>query len=466
MTYDLAGFRRFTRQLKLESRKPLVLEPFQLEIFADHFGPARTEIVLIPKKNYKTTSMGALALFHLQETLQADVPILAASINQARIMFRQAEKLVRNSGDKDEKRKDVYHLGDTTYEVRPGYKEIRANGGVMYVVANDADTLDGVIPTLALVDELHRHKTADNYGILSDGLGPRGGRMVTISTAGEDERTPLGVLRAGAHKWRNRKVDDRHVRYQSRAEVLHEWALDPERDDPENLRTVKRVNPAKTQTLAELRRRRHEQLMTTGRWLRFACGIWTPGDEPDLEAGDWDALARRLGAVADGDEVVLAPSVGRNAVIGIAAMRPGGQVAVRAEHLEPEPGTSIMARTENLLVELCDRYRVLQVLDPAYGMQRSMELVEARGVPVVQHPYSAPRRVAATGTFDRYLRAGDLIHDGDKMTRAHVLSARKKSGETGERFLVDDDSRAIEALSMAVHAATAAMPDPPMAVFA
>jgi membrane protease YdiL (CAAX protease family) len=40
-----------------------------------------------------------------------------------------------------------------------------------------------VLPTLALVDELHRHKSGELYGVLADGCGPRNGQVITISTA-------------------------------------------------------------------------------------------------------------------------------------------------------------------------------------------------------------------------------------------------------------------------------------------
>jgi phage terminase large subunit-like protein len=55
------------------------------------------------------------------------------------------------------------------------------------VLAADVDTADGVIPTLALVDEMHRHKSAGLYGVFRDGLGARDGQMLTISTAGDNE---------------------------------------------------------------------------------------------------------------------------------------------------------------------------------------------------------------------------------------------------------------------------------------
>ena len=54
----------------------------------------------------------------------------------------------------------------------------RATPGRIRVLAADVDTADGVIPTLALVDELHRHASAGLYGVFRDGLGPRDGQMV------------------------------------------------------------------------------------------------------------------------------------------------------------------------------------------------------------------------------------------------------------------------------------------------
>ena len=67
--------------------------------------------------------------------------------------------------------------------VKRGYREIRSrrDAGRIRVLAADVDTADGVIPTLALVDELHRQPSAGLYGVFRDGLGPRGGQMVTIS---------------------------------------------------------------------------------------------------------------------------------------------------------------------------------------------------------------------------------------------------------------------------------------------
>src|SRR6185436_15108635 len=107
----------------------------------------------------------------------------------------QASGLVRRAG-----------LGGT-FDVKPGAGtgEIRLaglrDGPRMRVMAADANTGDGVIPTLALVDELHRHPSAELYGVFRDGLGPRGGQMITVSTAGAIVDSPLGLLRDKAHSF-------------------------------------------------------------------------------------------------------------------------------------------------------------------------------------------------------------------------------------------------------------------------
>jgi len=433
---------------------PLHLEPFQRELLRDHAGPARELVVVIPKKNYKTTTLATLAMHHLTEVEDAEVPILASTREQAGVMYRQAEKMIRRSGEKDGRRKDVYHLAGFTYEVRPGYKEIRCveTRGLIKVLPAEAGAVDGIIPTLALVDELHRHPNGQLYGVLADGLGARAGRMVTISTAGADELSFLGQMREG-FRAAGGVQKGRHLRVQDGSDVYHEWALDPELDDPENLAQVKKANPAKGQTLAELRRRHDSKGMTIGRWLRFACGIWTVGEEPVIQAKDWDPLKVDIGRIERGEHVVLVPSVGHNAAIALVAPRPEGRVACMVEVLDAEENRSILVKTEDRILELCREYNA-EIHAPGVGFTRSRELLAGQRLEVVEAPQSVPALSAATGTFNRMLRAGLLMHDGDPVLRSHVLSATMKTNEAGERYEVSDRSRGLIALVMAVHGVT------------
>jgi hypothetical protein len=98
------------------------------------------------------------------------------------------------------------------------------------VLAADADTADGWGGTLALVDELHRQRDSELYGVLFDGLGPRAGQLVTISTAGDTEDSPLGLLRAKAYALPNIKRTGAHRYVTNGAFSMHEWALEPDQD--------------------------------------------------------------------------------------------------------------------------------------------------------------------------------------------------------------------------------------------
>ena len=106
----------------------------------DYFSGAEETLILIPKKNGKTTLLAALGLFHLTVTEDAACYIGAASRDQASILFKQAAGFVRRC---DWLQKYV--------DLKAGYREIRSrrDSGLLQVLAADANTADGVIPTLA-----------------------------------------------------------------------------------------------------------------------------------------------------------------------------------------------------------------------------------------------------------------------------------------------------------------------------
>jgi phage terminase large subunit-like protein len=175
--------------LTLEDGSALELHSFQRQMLADFFGGCTETLILVPKKNGKSTLLSALALYHLVVTPDAECVIAAASRDQAQIMLRQARGFIRRS-----------EALQRLMEVKQREITSLVDEGRIRVMASDVDTADGVIPTLALVDELHRHKSADLYGVFRDGLGPRRGRMITISTAGDDVDSPLGLMRASAYR--------------------------------------------------------------------------------------------------------------------------------------------------------------------------------------------------------------------------------------------------------------------------
>jgi hypothetical protein len=418
-------------------------------------------VILVPKKNGKTTLLAALALFHLRVVNEAEVIIVAASREQAGVLFEQAVGFIRRSDLED------------IYAVRPGYREIRlhgpegprqktagagSSGSRIRVLAADADTADGVIPTLALVDELHRHRSSDLYDILRYGLTPRQGQMITISTAGTRMDSPLGRLREMALEMPGIVRRGVHLvaANEARSFVLHEYALRPE-DGHTDIRLVKRANPAPWHTPETLREELNSPSTTPGAWMRYVCGIWTEGDEPAIDAALWDRLAVDLGHVEEGEDVTIAAHVGETAWIAIVALRSSDRLACQVLHIgEDRSGVKVEAR----LLELAERYNVQQVAHPRTTFMRSAEILQAAGLPTQETPYSPQRIAIISATFNRLLNAGLLMHDGDPVLRAQVLAATSKETETGWRYVLSPRSAALITLANACHQATAYSPEP------
>ena len=140
---ELARFARFCEvHLRLEDGRPLVVEEFQKRMLRDFFAGTTETVILVPKKNSKSTSAAAVALFHLVTVPDAECVVVAASREQAGILFNQAGGFVRRSEW-------------LKARVKLTMRELRSRGdsGRIRVMAADADTADGTICTLAIVDE-------------------------------------------------------------------------------------------------------------------------------------------------------------------------------------------------------------------------------------------------------------------------------------------------------------------------
>jgi phage terminase large subunit-like protein len=435
--------------LTLDNGKPFELQRFQKMLLTDYAGGIPQTVIVIPKGNGKTTLLGGVALDHLLEIPDAEIIIVAASRDQAGILLSQATGLIQRSGLRD---KLLTHQ-----------REIRRKDGRgrIRILASDVDKTDGLIFSLGLIDELHRHKNSDLYGIFRDGLDKRDGQMLTISTAGARMASPLGQLRIAAHAMPTFIRDGVYNYARTESLAWHEWAL-TDQDDLRNLKLVKQANPASWLTIPKLRQRRDDPSMTPAQWARFACGVWTEGEAPWLDPPAWDALSVELGRVNDGDEVFVGVRAGAGCGIGIVAPREDGAVAVRAEVLPPPPGGRVpLEAVEFALRRIAERYSVVEIGYDPDQFQRSAELLQEAGLPMMEVPQRPQRLAAATATLWRLVSARLLHHDGDPELRAQVLAGQTKESTTGWRLEPTAQTAALIALAMAVHRATAQPDEPP-----
>lgn len=452
---ELADFQKFCRELTLSQGRPMRLEPFQRRMLADYFDGCRETLILVPKKQGKTTLLAALSIYHLLSTPDAAVYVAAASRDQATILFDQARGFIARS-----------ETLRAQLVVRAGYRELWTSDGTgkLRVLAAGVDTVDGVLPTLALVDELHRHKSSELYGVLADGLGPRNGRIVTISTAGDSEDSPLGRLRQRAYELPGLERDGayRHVRAADFS--MHEWALDPD-EDRDDLEVVKRANPASWQTIPELRRRKDSPSMTSWRWARFACGVWLAGEDGAIAPDEWASCAEPGLEIPAGAAGVIAglDLAWRSDTTALSPVWRDGERIVCGKPTvirPPDDGTSIDAREVWSAIEsAAARWPELTICaDPNAGAPELLQRIERElpHVTLAEHPQAPHTMALAAGRLQELIATGRLRHPDDPELTAHVLAA--VPSPVGEQYRLKKASRhgrpidAAIAVAMAVNA--------------
>jgi len=424
---------------------------------APYFAGVIETVVVMTKKSGKSTLMAALAVHHLLTTPEAECIIVAASRDQAELILRQARMFIR-------------HSDALQKHMRVMRREIQSldDGGRVRVLASDEDTADGVMPTLAIVDELHRHRTGDLYTVLRLGLGARDGKIITISTAGATVASPLGELRTKAYLMpgfeRDTKRRRSYVKSPDGAFVFIEWCLNPD-DDPEDMKLVKLVNPRPGRTLSQLTKDHDSPMISKWEWLRFACGIWTEGEEPWIEPATWDALAADF-TLDPSKTTWLSIDLGLRADSAALALiqTEGGVVRANVRMMT----RTNMGQIEAAVRQLASEWPLRSAVYSAKLFARSAEMLEAEGLPMLEYPQSPERMVQASGTLYEIVQDARLQHDGDPELRAQVLAGRVKETERGWRFardpLVPRPIDGLLALAVGAHVAVSIQPERAFAI--
>lgn len=449
---ELEQFVAFCAELTLDTRKPFIVEPFQRRLLADYFAGATETLVLLPKKCGKSTLVAALSLYHLLTTPDAECCIVASSRDQAGIILKQARKFIHAAPA-------LARL----FEMNKREILSKTDEGVVKVLASDVDHVDGLIPTLTIVDELHRHKSADLYGVFRDGLGPRQGRMITISTAGDDSESPLGRMRQAAYALPTQEREGAY-RYSRSADgryVMHEWSLEPD-EDRADMAVVKRANPASWHTLEALEGRYSSPSMTPWQWARFACGVWLQGEDTAIGPVEWAACGAT--EIPDpGDATVrIGVDIGlKEDTTGIVVhwldddgMAWIGDVRVLVPPIEKGVGLRKRAILD-VIAELAERFEARTVvIDPETGGEIiAQDLEDEFGLEVVGHSQKPAPMAQAAERFYAAVSEQMIRHPRDETLNRHVLNGHRRSTQDGRWSFVKESKQSkkhIDALIAAV----------------
>jgi hypothetical protein len=415
-------------ELTLEDDSPWIVEDFQQWIVADIFAGYREVWAIIPEGNAKSTLFGGVALYHADHTRSPWVPVGAASRDQAEILFGQAGGFVYRSRKLQQR-----------FRVYEGYRKItnrKTGGRGIKVYAADANTGDGVIPTLALIDEPHRHKDMSLYRLWKGKLGKRGGQIVAISTAGEPDSEFEDMRAAIRERAEEREYAGAYLRARGKNLAYHEWMV-RSLEDAEDLERVKEANPLSAITIEYLREKRESLTLDYGTdWLRLTCNIPTRSSLAAVPESDWDACA-----LTEEDDVREIPPgvpimVGADfafledttAICPVWVREPTFRLFGDPIILEP-PGNGTMLDANEIRIafaELHERNPIeVVVMDPNKAQDIAQWLANELGCLVVAR--SQANSFAAEdyehwmeGVRERWIR-----HTGHPGFRRHVLSATR-----------------------------------------
>lgn len=423
-------------------------------------------LVMLPKGNGKTALLGALAVYHLLVTPNANCFIGAANKEQAKEMYRFACHFIR-AGSDWELEKYAKILGGTL-EIRSK----RDEGFILIIASDDSKQggkKQGLNATLFLIDELHAHDNDSLYIDGRSGLFKRQGVMVTITTAGWDQEGTLGLLRTGflnadqaggtvqgsmtTDEMGNlvKDVDTGRLTVACIGDnVMLEWACRPD-DKPEDFEAVKLANPASWVTVKSIKNAYEDPGLRLSIYRRYRMNHWTLAFESWLPEGAWEALLgpavptveHRLwnGASRDELDAYVASLYPRDSQVTAAIDMARYRDCAAVTMVGPSKGGLLLPRTVvwrsggpdnpipyepvyRVARSLCNIYAVQALgLDQKY-LDEMYATLEDEGLPVESYPQSNERLCPADANLRKaILTDKTLEHDGDPILAAHVNAA-------------------------------------------
>jgi phage terminase large subunit-like protein len=404
--------------------QPLRLAPFQKEFLRRALAPGMDiGILATPRGNGKSSLGGALAvwaLFDDDDTGSPQVPIVAMTIGQgirscygvAVAMIKAEPQLISRA---------LIYTGVSTPRVF-----IPFNGGEMFPVSNDVDGLQGLDPSLAIVDEIG-FQPVESWDSLRMATGKRArSTIIGVGTPGFDHDNALYHVRKAIHE--GAKLPGLHFR---------EFAA-PDGCATSDRRAWRKANPAiRAGFLRESALETDLGITPEGHFRLFRLGQHVDGTDSWLGASGaaiWDALEAPFDFVA-GDPTWVGMDVGikRDSTSVVAVQRDTeGRLHASARFWVPSVDKP---------VDVTDVMEHLRELERAYDVQAisfdprffdvPAKMLADEGLPMVEIPQSVERMTSVLGSLLELIKRGHVRHDGDELLRTHVLNAVPRFNERG-----------------------------------
>jgi phage terminase large subunit-like protein len=418
-----------------KSGSPLVLRDWQQRlvehVFAHDKDGLRHRINLLgmARKSGKSALGSVLSLYSLiLGPGGAEVYSIAAEKEQARIVFQDAKRMIEASSE----------LSAITKLYRDAV-ELPALGSVYRVLSAEAYSKEGLNPSFVLFDELHAQPNRELFDVMSLAMGARGNlaTLVAITTAGvKSDSTGRDSIAYSLYQYGQKvargEIDD--------PTFFMAWWEDD--GDYRLEETWRKANPgfgdlSDPKDFESAVRRTPEAEFRTKR-----CNQWVSSQTSWLPVGAWDACENKF-YVADDDEIILGfdGSYSGDASVIVGAVVPKDDEPIRvflvkawekdlAVH-DPEWRVDTL-EVEQTIEAFCQAHpNVREIVCDPFRWQRSMAVLEDKGLPIVAFPQSPSRMIKACATFYDAVVEQRVEHNGDPILSRHLDNTMTKMTPAG-----------------------------------
>lgn len=391
----------------------------------------RRAYIEVPRGNGKSAMSSCVGLYMLcaDQEMGAEIYSLATTRDQARIVFGDAQQMVRMSPAL----RAHYHLDINAHNIN-----VIATGSKFEPLSAEGSTLDGLNIHLGIIDELHAHKTRTVYDVVETGTGKRDQSLLwVITTAGSDRSGICYEVRGFVTKVLDGVIED-----DSQFGVI--YGLDDD-DDWATEDSLKKANPnwgvsVRPEVVLPLMAKALQMASATNNFLTKHLNRWVNADTAWMDMKAWDRAKCELTLDDFAGELChigldLASKVDFAALILVfrreseyyAFLRsylPENTI-YRAENAQYQgwhndgriistPGDVIdYSAIENDLIELNSRFQVQEIAyDPWQALQLSTRMTD-QGLQMVEMRATVANFSEPMKQLQALVLSGKFKHDGD-----------------------------------------------------
>ena len=389
----------------------------------------RVSLVGMPRKSGKSALGSMIGLYSLiLGPKGAEVYSVAAEKDQARIVFQDAKRVVEASAE----------LSAITKLYRDAI-ELPALNSVYRVLSAESVTKEGLSPTTVIFDELHAQPDRELFDVFSLAMGARGklSTLIAITTAGVrsdrhgKDSIAYTLYQYGQKLARGEEIDDTFF--------MAWWESEGDHRLPE---TWREANPGFGDLNAESDFQSALKRTPESEFRIKRCNQWVSSVETWLPAGTWEECAAEF-TIGPDDEIILGfdGSYNGDASVIVGAVVPENtddpirvfMVKAWEKDLEHDPADwrVDIGDVEATIIDFCQKHNVREIACDPFRWQRSMEVLENKGLPVVAFPQSPQRMIKACAIFFDAVAEKRLQHDNDPVLTRHIGNTATKLTPAG-----------------------------------